>query len=121
MWHTNMRVPGLCTRFRVVSALSRFGHESFRPWIVSAGSFRPGSFRSDFKVGRFGLFRWVVSVRYTPTSSPIFYDINETALNDKFSFMTPHTSLCMLCSTAVSKESYTVEKDDDTYPNPYKL
>ena len=36
-------------------AVSRFGHESFRPWVVSAGSFRPGLFRPDLRVGRFGL------------------------------------------------------------------
>ena len=38
-------------------------HESgsFRPWVVSAGTFRPGSFRPIFGVGRFGLRRWVVS------------------------------------------------------------
>ena len=64
-------------RFRVVSAVGRFGHESFRPWVVSAGSFRPGSFRLDFRVGRFGLFWWVVSARSPP---PIFYNINGTAL-----------------------------------------
>ena len=34
---------------------------SFRPWVVSAGSFRPGSFRPYLGVGRFGLFWWVVS------------------------------------------------------------
>ena len=34
---------------------------SFRPWVVSAGSFRPGSFRPNFGVSRFGLFWWVVS------------------------------------------------------------
>ena len=28
----------------------RFGRESFRPWVVSAGSFRPGLFRPDFRV-----------------------------------------------------------------------
>ena len=42
--------------FQVVSAVGRFGHESFRPWVASAGSFRPGLFRPDFRVGRFGLF-----------------------------------------------------------------
>ena len=30
---------------------------SFRPWVVSAESFRPGSFRPIFVVGRFGLRR----------------------------------------------------------------
>ena len=34
---------------------------SFRPWVVSVGSFRPGSFRPYFGVSRFGLFWWVVS------------------------------------------------------------
>ena len=34
---------------------------SFRPWVVSAGSFRPGSFRPYFGVSRFGLFWWDVS------------------------------------------------------------
>ena len=34
---------------------------SFRPWVVSAGSFRPGSIRPYFRVSRFGLFWWVVS------------------------------------------------------------
>ena len=62
-----------------------------------------------FVMGRFGLI-------YTPP--PIFYSINETAHNDKFSVST-YTSYISLCSTAVSKESYIVEKDDDTYPNPY--
>ena len=52
--------------FRVVSAVSRFGHESFRPWVVSAGSFLPGSFRPNFRVGRFGLIWWVVSAQYPP-------------------------------------------------------
>ena len=37
---------------------------SFRPWVVSAGSFRPGSFRPIFGVGRFGLGRWVVSANF---------------------------------------------------------
>ena len=50
-------------RFRVVSAVSRFGPESFRPWVVSAGSFRPGLFRPYFRVGRFGLIWWVVSAQ----------------------------------------------------------
>ena len=39
--------------------LSAMGHHesgSFRPWVVSAGSFRP-----NFGVSRFGLFWWVVS------------------------------------------------------------
>ena len=43
-------------RFRVDSAVGRFGHESFRPWVDSTGSFRPGSLRPDFRVGRFDLF-----------------------------------------------------------------
>ena len=48
-------------RPRVVSALSRFGPESFRPWVVSAwvdsalGRFGPGSFRPN-SVSRFGIF-----------------------------------------------------------------
>ena len=29
---------------------------SFRPWVVSAGSFRLGSFWPNFGVSRFGLF-----------------------------------------------------------------
>ena len=29
---------------------------SFRPWVVWAESFRPGSFRPNFGVSRFGLF-----------------------------------------------------------------
>ena len=33
----------------------------FRPWVVSAGSFRPGSFRPYFGLSRFGLIWWVVS------------------------------------------------------------
>ena len=33
----------------------------FRPWVVSAGSFRPGSIRPYFRASRFGLFWWVVS------------------------------------------------------------
>ena len=81
--------------FRVVSAVSRFGHESFRPWVVSAGSFRPGLFRPDFRVGRFGLIWWVVSAQYPPP--PIFYIARDTV----FFFM---MSLTSLCSTAVSKE-----------------
>ena len=43
----------MCER---VSAVGRFEHESFRPWVVSAGSFQPGSIRPDFRVGRFGPF-----------------------------------------------------------------
>ena len=54
---------------------------------------------------------------HTLTHTPILYNINETAHNDKVSFMTSHT---ILCSTAVSKESHTAEKDDDTYPNPFR-
>ena len=77
----------LALRFRVASAVGRFGHESFRPCVVSAGSFRPGSFRPDLRVSRFGLFWWVVSARYTPTPPPpIFYNVNKTAHNDKFSY-----------------------------------
>ena len=34
---------------------------SFRLWVVSAVSFRPGSFRPNFGVSRFSLFWWVVS------------------------------------------------------------
>ena len=36
---------------------------SFQPWLDSAGSFRSGSFRPNFGVGRFGLIRWVVLAR----------------------------------------------------------
>ena len=39
----------------------RGGSGSFRPLIVSAGSFQPGSFRPILGVGCFGLDRWVVS------------------------------------------------------------
>ena len=52
------------------SPIDGFGHESFGPGVDSAGSFRPGSFRPDFRVGRFGLFWRVVSARYTPTPPP---------------------------------------------------
>ena len=91
---------GQFKRFRVVSALGRFGHESFQLWVVSAGSFRPGSFRPDFRVGRFGPIY---------PQPPICYNINE------FSFMISHT-IYSLCSAAVSKESYTqLKEDDDTY------
>ena len=63
-----------------------FRNESFRPWVVWTGSFRPGSYQPDLRVGGFGLFRWVVSALYTPTPPhPIFYNINETAHNDNFS------------------------------------
>ena len=34
---------------------------SFRLWVVSTGSCRPGSFRPYFRVSRFGLFWWVDS------------------------------------------------------------
>ena len=53
------------------------GALSFRPWVISvgsfrqkSGSFRPGSFRSNFGVGRFGLGRWVDSAlgRFDPGS-----------------------------------------------------
>ena len=37
------------------------GSGSFRPWVVSVGSFRPRSFRPILGVGLFGLGRWVVS------------------------------------------------------------
>ena len=42
-----------------VPNLGRFGPGSFRP-----GSFRPGSFQPIFRVGRFGLSRWVVSAHF---------------------------------------------------------
>ena len=58
--------------------MSRFGHESFRPWVVSAGSFRPGLFRPDLRVGRFGLIWWVVSAQYPPPPPPIFYITRDT-------------------------------------------
>ena len=62
--------------------MGRFGHESFRPRIVSAGSFRPRSFRPDFRVGRFGLIWWVVSAPYTPApQTSVCCNINETAHN----------------------------------------
>ena len=35
---------------------------SGRIWVVSTGSFRPGYFRSCFRVSQFGLFWWIVSV-----------------------------------------------------------
>ena len=61
MTNTPMCIEGRSTIWsRVVSALSRFGPESFRSWVVSAlsrfdpGSFRLGSFRPNL-VGRFGL------------------------------------------------------------------
>ena len=78
-------------RFWVVSAVGRFGHESFRP-------------------GYFGLILgWVVSAYFdrlfrTDIHPQIFYSINETAHNDKSSVIR-----CLdtsLCSAAVSKESY---------------
>ena len=53
--------------FRVVSAVSHFGHEPFRQWVVSAGSFRP-----DFRVGRFGLIWWVVSAQYYPPPNNLY-------------------------------------------------
>ena len=81
---------------------------SIRPWVISAGPFRP-----DFRVGRLGIYWWVISAQNTPDPPPpppppphIFYNINKTAHNDKLSFMMSHTSLC---SAAVSKEPYTVE------------
>ena len=85
--------------FRVVSAVIRFGHESFRPWVVSAGSFRPGLFRPDFRAGRFGLIWWVVSAQYPnpPPPPPIFYITRDTV----FFFL---KSLTSLCSPAVTKE-----------------
>ena len=66
-----------------VSVKVRFGHESFRPWVDSAGSFGP-----DFRVGCFA--------PHHPL--PIFYNINETDHNDKFSFMLAHTSCVALQS-----------------------
>ena len=45
--------------FRVYSNPGRFGPGSFWP-----GSFRPVSFRPIFRVGRFGLGRWVVSAHF---------------------------------------------------------
>ena len=50
------------SRFHVVSAVNRFGHESFRP---------------DFRVGRFGLIWWVVSAQCHPPP-PIFYITHDT-------------------------------------------
>ena len=83
----------------MVSAVGRFGHESFRP--------------GHFGLGRFGLILWRIVSAYFGGSfrpdipPPIFNNINETAHNDKVLFMMSHTSLC---SAAVLKESYTVEK-----------
>ena len=93
--------------FRVVSAVGRFGHESFR--------------LGHFGLGPFGLILgWVVSAYFVgsfrpdiPRPPPISFNINETAQNDKFSFMTSHNGLS---SVVVSK----FKKDDDTFPNPYK-
>ena len=70
--------------FRVLCrflAVGRFGHESFWLWVVSAGSFWPGLFQPNFRVGRIGLFWWVVLARYT-SDPPISYNINETAHNE---------------------------------------
>ena len=82
-------------------------------------------FRVVLAVGHFGLnLGWVVSLYFgvsfwpdiPPTPPPIIYNINKKAHIYYFFFMTSHTSLC---SAAVSKESHTAEKDDDTDPNPF--
>ena len=49
----------LVKTFRVVSAQSRFGPESFRPWVVSAWVISAWVVSA---LGRFGQFWWVVSV-----------------------------------------------------------
>ena len=77
----------------------------FRPWVI-------------LDMSRFGrvISAWVVSAYFDGSfrpdipCPPLCYNVNETAHNDNFSFMASHTSLC---SAAVSKESYTVEKGDD--------
>ena len=46
---------------RWIQSLNAQESGSFLPWVVSAGSFRPGSFQPNFGVSRFGLFWWVVS------------------------------------------------------------
>ena len=61
--------------------MGHFRHESFWQWVISAGLFLPGLFRPDFRVGRFGLFWWVVSARYTPPDIYVFYNVNETAFS----------------------------------------
>ena len=88
--------------FRVVSAVSRFGHESFRPWVVSAWSYQPGLFRPDFMVGPFGLIWWVVSAQYPPPP-PIFHIARDTV----FLFMKSLTSLCCTgCSLERTQQSH---------------
>ena len=48
-----------CPKVTKVSSIASELNESgsFRPCVVSAGSFRPGSFRPIFGLGRFGLSR----------------------------------------------------------------
>ena len=83
---------------------SPHGFESFQLWVVSDMS-RCGQVK--FCLGHFGLFLgWVVSAYFgglfqpndpsppshtpPPPPPPIFYNINETAHNDKVSFMTSY-------------------------------
>ena len=59
---------------QVVSAQSRFGPESFRPWVVSVWVV---SAWVDSALGRFGPIRWVVSAYF----SPIIRLVTEGELN----------------------------------------
>ena len=71
-----MRLPAGSDPITIGSELlgraTLFTHEK-ASLVVLAGSFRPGLFRPDFRVGRFGL------IYPTP---PQFYNKNETARND---------------------------------------
>ena len=74
-----------------------------------------GSFRLDPRLGSFGLNKgwvyWTILVdRFGLIPIPIFYNINETAHNDKFSFMTSHT---IPCSAAVSRNPTELKQKGD--------
>ena len=57
MWKSDNKIEN--HREMVVSAQSRFGPESFRPWVVSAWV--------DSALGRFGQVWWVVSALFFST------------------------------------------------------